>query len=237
MNEEIKIKRMYLVGVYAAAIVICLTLADIIIGSLLGGDLTMVPQFAVDRFMQLQEDTWFGMYNLDLLNLVVSVIMIPVFLALWLALKNEDSPFALLALIIFIIGTSVFIANNPGLSMLDISRKYNTATVEDQSVLFAAAGEAILAKGIHGGTGVFPGFFLITLSEMILSIVMLRTRIFSKATGYTGIAGTILLMVYLVLVTFVPSAKQSAMIIVAPGGILSLAWMVLFALKLIRMAR
>jgi len=237
MNTEEKFNKIYLTGAIASVIVICLTLLDIIFGSISGGDLLMIPQLAVDKFTQLQENKLIGLYNLDLLNLIVSVIMIPVFLALYFALKNEDNSFAMLALIIFSIGTTVFIANNAALPMLDLNQKYNAATTEDQSAFFAAAGEALISKGAHGSIGAFPGFILITLSELIISLIMLQTRIFTKATAYIGLSGITLLFIYLILVTFVPSAKVFAMLLAAPGGILSIVWMVLYTQKLFHLAK
>jgi len=44
--------------------------------------------------------------------------------------------------------------------------------------------------------------------------------------------GSILLFVYLILVTFIPNAQTVAMALAAPGGIMSLVWMVLYTLKL-----
>lgn len=237
MNTEEKIKKIYITGAIASVIVICLTLLDFLIGSISGGDLSTIPQMAVDKFAQLQENKLLGLYNLDLLNFIVSIIMIPTFLALFFALKDEDHSFALLALIIFSIGTTVFIANNAALPMLDLSQKYNSATTEDQSAFFAAAGEALIAKGAHGTFGVFPGFVLLTLSELFISIIMFKTRIFSRATAYIGISGTTLLLIYLVIITFAPTAKGSAMIIAAPGGLLSLVWMIMYTRKLFQLAK
>jgi len=237
MRPEIKIKRIYLAGAITAVIVICLTLLDIVIGSSLGGDLSSIPRSAVDRFVQFQENRLLGLYYLDFLNFTVSIIMIPVFFALFVAHNNENNPFALLALLIFAIGTTVFIANNTAAPMLDLCRKYIAATSADQKNLFAAAGEALIAKGAHGSYGAFPGFIMITISEALISIVMLLERVFSRATGYIGLSGTILLMIYLVLVTFMPAAKESAMIFAAPGGILSIIWMIMFTGKLFRLAR
>lgn len=230
------INSFYKTGAIASAIVICLTLSDIFFGSVSGGDLS-VTQSAVDRFTELQENKLLGLYDLDLLNLIVSVIMIPAFLALFFAVREEDSYFSLLVLIIFSIGTTVFIANNAALPMLDLNQKYSSATTGDQSAFFAAAGEALIAKGAHGTTGVFPGFALITLSELLISVIMLRTRVFSRATAWIGLTGTTFLLIYLVLITFVPAAKSSAMVFVAPGGILSIVWMILYTRKLFQLAR
>ncbi len=237
MNTDEKLKNIYMAGAVASVVVICLTLLDVVIGSITGGDLSGVPQLAVDKFAQLQENKLLGLYNLDFLNFIVSLIMIPAFIALYFALREEERYFSMLALIIFSIGTTVFIANNAALPMLDLSNKYNAATTEDQSAFFAAAGEALIAKGTHGTPGVFPGFVLITLSEILVSYIMLKTKVFSKVTAYFGFAGTTLLLVYLVLITFAPATKSFAMIIVAPGGILSIVWMIMYTRNLFLLAK
>lgn len=237
MNTKDKIKTLCFTGAVATTVVILLTLLDIFIGSSTGGDLTAIPLSSADKLIQLQSDKFSGLYNLDLLNLTVSVIFIPAFVTLYLVLRNDNEPFALLALIVFTIGTTVFITNNAALSMLDLSEKFQSAPSPDQKALIAAAGEALLAKGAHGSLGVFPGFVLITFSELLISVVMLKGIIFSRTTALFGIAGTSLLVVYLILVTFVPSAKEKAIMLAAPGGILSMIWMILFTIRLFRLSR
>jgi len=93
----------------------------------------------------------------------------------------------------------------------------------------------MIARGGHGGYGVFPGFLLVTLSELLISLVMLKGKVFSDAASYSGIAGTFLLIVYLIFVTFIPSFKTVAIILAAPGGLLSLAWMIMYARKLFKL--
>jgi hypothetical protein len=236
MNSKEKIKNLYVTGAFSAFIVILLTILDIIIGSKTGGDLTTIPLTAVDKFSQFQENKVLGLYNLDLLNLTVSFFFIPTFVALYLALKNDNEPFSLLSLIIFAIGTTIFITNNAALSMLDLSQKYQIAETIEQRNIFVAAGEALLSKGAHGSIGVFPGFVLITFSELLISLAMLKGVMFTKATAYFGIFGTTLLLIYLFLVTFVPSSKEYAMLLAAPGGILSLLWMILFTIRLFKLS-
>ena len=236
-HKENQIKLTFLIGSITTSIVILLTILDIIIGSSLGGDISTIPQSAIGKFDQFQDNTLLGLYNLDFLNLTVSVIMIPSFLALFVAHRRINNSFSILALLIFIIGTSIFIANNAALPMFDLSQKYAGSNDNNQKLLLAAAGEALIVKGAHGGFGAFPGFVLITLSEMLISFVMLKSAIFSKMTAYVGLSGTLLLIIYLILVTFVPSIKSVAMVIAAPGGLLTLAWMIMFTIKLFKLSK
>ncbi len=235
-NRESNLKSVCKWGGIASIIVILLTVVDIITGSMLGGDLTSIPQSAVGRFAQFNKNSLLGLYNLDLLNIVVSVIMIPSFLALFVVHTKDVFITALLALIAFTIGTTIFIANNSALPMLELSKKYVYASSDEQRMLISAAGEAFISRGAHGGYGVFPGFFLITLSELLISVAMLKGKVFTKTTSVLGIAGTSMLVVYLVFVTFIPSFKTVAMILAAPGGLLSLVWMMMYTRKLFKLS-
>ena len=89
-----------------------------------------------------------------------------------------------------------------------------------------------MVRGEHGTPGVFIGFFLLTLSNLFISFVMLNAGIFKKVVGYLGIFGYFSLLIYIFLVTFLPGIKSIAVIIAAPGGILVLLWYLIVAIKL-----
>jgi hypothetical protein len=103
--------------------------------------------------------------------------------------------------------------------------------------LLAAAGEAMLARGEHGGLGVFFSFLLPALSALVMSIAMLPGHVFSKANAWVGILGNVLMLIYIVLVTCAPSVKEMAMMVAMPGGLLLVAWMGMLTVRLLRLAR
>lgn len=227
----------YLLGGMATFLAIFASLMDIVISILLGGNLTEIPQTAVDRFVQFQGNRLLGLYYLDLLNVITSIIMIPVFFALFAAHRKDGKACSALSAVIAFIGTAVFISNNTALPMLTLSGKYALATTDAQRSLFAAAGEAMLARGAHGSPGVFIGFLLPTIASLIMSIVMLRGEIFNKITAWFGIAGSVLFVCYFVLMAFIPDSGNMAMAIATPGGILTIVWMTLFAVKLMKLRK
>ena len=188
INNEAQWKGFYTLGGIAAILSLIAVMADIVIGSSMGGNLSALPQTAVDRFFQFQQNAWLGLYNLDLLNTVNQLISIPIYFALYAVHRKINKPYAHLTLIIFLIGTTVFVTTNTALPMLELSRKYAAAT-ESQKALLAAAGEAMLARGEHGSLGVFFGFALSTIAALLMSLVMLQGRVFSKINSYTGIIG------------------------------------------------
>ncbi len=233
-QNEHQWKRLFVFGGVAAILSLSAVVADIVIGSSTGGNLSQLPQTAVERFSQFQQNAWLGLYNLDLLNAVNQLISIPVYFALYAALRKTNKPFALFGLIIFLLGTTIFVANNTALPMLELSNKYAAAD-EPQKTLLAAAGEAMLARGEHGSLGAFFSFLLPTLSALVFSFVMLQGNVFSKANAYIGILGNALMLVYVVLVTFAPAVKDMAMAFAMPGGLLLLAWMVMITMRLFRL--
>jgi len=235
MNNEVQWKSIYILGGSAAILSLIAVVFDIVVGSSMGGNLSALPQTAVDRFVQFRQNPWLGLYNLDLLNTVNQLISIPVYFALYAVHRKTNTPYALLALIAFLVGTTIFVTTNTALPMLELSRKYATATTESQKALFAAAGEAMLARGTHGSLGVFFGFFLSSIAALLMSLVMLQGRIFSKISSYVGIVGNALMLVYVVLVTFAVAIKDMAMAFAMPGGLLFLTWMVMLTVRLFQL--
>lgn len=232
-EQQYQWKKIYIIGGVTAFIVFGLTVSDIIIGSITGGDLTLLPQTAIERFLEIQENSLLGLYHLDLLNVIIYAAMIPLFFALF-AIHREIKPAtSSLALILFLVAATIFITTNTALPMLQLSGKYFSTSNETQRALYAAAGEALLVRGEHGTPGVFVGFFLLTISNLFISFVMLNAGIFKKVVGLLGIIGSFSLLIYIFLVTFIPSVKNLAVIIAAPGGILVLAWYWLSAIQLI----
>ncbi|MBN2093378.1 hypothetical protein JW964_27385 [candidate division KSB1 bacterium] len=121
--------------------------------------------------------------------------------------------------------------------MLELSHKYVVAESEVEQNLLAAAGEAMLAKGAHGSMGAFPGFALPTIASILIAITMLKGKVFSKTTGYIGIFASSFMLIYLILVTFVPATQKVAVIFAMPGGLLSMTWMIMYMIRLFKLRR
>ena len=224
-----------MIGAITTIIVLCGIVLDMIVGTITGGDISSLPQTAIDRFNQFNNNWILGLYNLDLLNVIIQIITIPSIFAIYIAHKRTDNGYALLALILFLIGATIFITGNTALPMFELSKKYFSAISDAQKNLIAAAGESMLAKGAHGSLGVFIGFALPTFSNILISHVMIKGQIFAKATSYIGFVGNILLLLYIVMVTFYPATEKVALMIAMPGGLLAMAWMIMYMIKLFKL--
>lgn len=227
----------YKIGAFSLFIVIAGIIADIIIGNAVtSGDLSTLPKTAAGRFAEFNRNCWLGVYNLDLLNMVTQLILIPAFVALYMAHRKSMQAFAFLALVIFLVGTTLFVANNTALPMYDLSRKWAVADAGGKNML-EAAGEAMLARGAHGSPGVFLAFFIPTLGNLIMTWVMLYGKVFSKTTAWPGIIGNILMLAYVAMVNFIPGFDKMAIAFAMPGGLLILVWMILVAVRLYKLSQ
>ena len=230
-------KAIYKTGAVTTIIVLLGVFLDIAVGTITGGNITELPQTAVERFNQFKETPLLGLYNLDLLNIINQIILIPSIFALYAAHRETNKSSAQLSMMLFLVGTTIFVAGNTALSMLDLSHKYFATSSTEQKMLLSAAGEAMLVKGSHGSLGVFIGFALPTFANMIMSFVMLNGKVFSRATSYFGIAGNSLMVIYLIMVTFMPAVEKMALAFAMPGGLLLMGWMIMFTIKLFKLSK
>ena len=236
-NSEKQWKIIYKIGAVTTIIVLCGIILDMLVGTMTGGNIAELPQTAFERFNQFRENSLLGLYNLDLLNIINQIILIPSIFALYAAHRDTNKPTALLSLILFLIGTTIFVTGNTALTMLDLSQKYYATSSEEQRMLLAAAGEAMLAKGSHGSLSVFIGFALPTFANGMMSCLMLKGNIFSRANSYIGIVGNSLMVIYIIMVTFMPSVERMALVFAMPAGLLLMVWMIMFTIKLLKLSK
>jgi hypothetical protein len=60
-------------------------------------------------------------------------------------------------------------------------------------------------------------------------------RIFGRVNVWLGIAGSTLMMLYVILVNFVPGVETMAAAFVMPGGLLLMTWMILCTIRLFKL--
>jgi hypothetical protein len=63
---------------------------------------------------------------------------------------------------------------------------------------------------------------------------MLRGGIFSKLNSWSGITGSVLMLLYVIMVNFVPGVENMATAFAMPGGILLTIWMIMFTIRLLK---
>ncbi|MCL4562155.1 MAG: DUF4386 family protein [Chloroflexi bacterium] len=228
-------KTLYKVGGAAALGTVLVGLAEIGITFLPGGNIAYNTVF--DWFTLFHNNWFMGLRNLGLLNILFYALDIPIFFALYGAHRKTGQTFAALAMIVSFIGVAVFYATNRAFAILDISNQYAMATTPAQISILAAAGQAMLSVGQSHTPGTFIAFFLVESASLLISVVMLRDRLFSRTNAYVGLSGFTFMLIFEVCASFVPALQGVVMILAMVGGILSLVWEILVALKLFHLAQ
>jgi hypothetical protein len=144
---------------------------------------------AIDWFKLFQNNKLFGLVGFELLMIIYMILSVPLTLALYHALKRTDGAFTTLYVVLSILAVAFFISARPAFEMLLLSNQFTAATTEAQKAVLLAAGEATVAA-FHG-TSFHVSYVLGSLSGLIISFVMLKSNIFSKATAYVRIASSI----------------------------------------------
>jgi hypothetical protein len=228
----------YQTGAVAAILYIVAALSEIIISFLPGaGNTAAGPLAVVDWFVLFQNNWFIGLRNLGLLNICFMLLSIPIFLALYAAHQRVDKPLAALALIISFIGTAVFLGTNRAFPMLALSNQYAAATTDVQRAALAAAAQAMLAVGLNHTPGTFLAFFLSEIAGILISVVMMRSRVFNQVNAYVGILAFVLLLFFEICSSFAPAFALVALISAMGGGILNLVWYILVASRLFQLGR
>jgi hypothetical protein len=161
-----------------ALITVVVGLIEIMITFLPGGN---TPYETVTDWFTLFQNNWFlGLRNLGLLNIIIAVLGIPTFLALYGAHRRVNQAYAALAMIISFIGVAVFLATNRAFPMFELSNQYAAATTDAQRAMLTAAGQVMLSVGQSHTPGTFLGFCLSEVADLIISVVMLRSKICSN---------------------------------------------------------
>jgi hypothetical protein len=149
-----------------------------------------IPETAIDSFTLFQNNKLIGLLSLELTYIVSNVLAIPLYLALYIALKRASESFMAIATALGLVAIPAIFAARPIFEMLYLSEQYAAATTDAQRSIFLAAGQAKLA--LIYGTAQNVHYVLGTIALLIISVVMLRSNVFSKATAYMGIIANVL---------------------------------------------
>ncbi|MEW5868562.1 MAG: hypothetical protein AB1894_04750 [Chloroflexota bacterium] len=228
-------RAIYRTGGAAALGAVLVGVLEIAITFLPGGN---APHETVLDWFRLFQENWFlGLRNLGLLNIFLNALGVLTYFALCAAHRESPyRPYAALAALIFFLGAGVFFADNRAFAMLALSRQYAAASSEAQRAMLEAAGQSMLSVGASHSPGTFLGFFLLEAAGIMISLVMLRSQVFGKAAAYAGLFGFGVLLIFEYLSSFVSGLSGAAMALAMLGGLASMAWYILVARTLFRLA-
>jgi hypothetical protein len=230
-------KSLFKVGGAAALIATALFVVDIIV--LLAGG--VAPDSAQAWFTVLQDDRGAGLLQLFFTDIVGVVLVIPVILALYVALRQSSPAWPALAIAFALVGIPLVFATNANYSLITLSDQYAAATAEAERAALLAAGESVIAAG--AGTGPLMATFFLPGALTMISAIMLRSPNFGRWIGCLGILahGLDFLHAVAFLILTPITNPETAYAIGAPllaiGGTMQLVWYPLIGVKLLQLGR
>jgi hypothetical protein len=187
------------------------------------------PSTVIDYFTLFQNNKLLGLLDLDLLLIVDNVLLILIYLALYTVLRRANESFMAIALIFGLVGAVLHFASREAtFTMLSLSDQYAAATTDAQRAMLLAAGQAMLT--IYNGTAFDMSYVLSGVVLLIISVVMLRSNIFSKGTAYVGILMGVLMLVP-------PTVGTIGLLLSLISLVPTLIWLILIARKLFQLGQ
>ncbi|MEZ4862781.1 MAG: hypothetical protein R3C14_15805 [Caldilineaceae bacterium] len=184
------------------------------------------PETVIGHFVLLQEHWWLGLLGLDLIYLVANTLLLPMILALYLALRRVNESLMLLGITLVLIGTVALLTSNPLVEMWTLSNRYAAATTTAERTLYLTAGEVYLTG--YTGTAYHAHYILGSIGLLLMALVMLRSPLFGRVAAYTGIVANIVAFGLYVPVIGVALSTIS--------GIAYLIWFVLIIRRLFQLS-
>jgi hypothetical protein len=180
-----------------------------------------------DWFALFGRSPLLGLLSLDVLMMVEQVLLVPVVIALWVALRRSSESLMILAAPLWLAGSFLLLGSNTAFEMLALSRGYAAAVSEASRAAYVAAGQAMLAGYFDMGTGFVFGYVVSSIGGLLAGVAMLRAAGWRTA-GRVLILGTVLGLCIFLPVIGIGLALLSVLVLVP--------WYGIVAVRLVRLA-
>ena len=226
------LKNVYKVGATAVLIQLATILLLLITSFALG--LGPRPTTVQGFYTMYGESKLIGMLRDDFASLILIAMYLGSAPALFFALRKQNFTVALISAIMLLTGAVGAFSVHAGFSMMRLSDMYAAASTEAQRGQLLAAGEAVLVSDMWNSTAGYMGGILLQGPGVVLSLLMLRNKDFSKVTAISGLLGNGLDLIQHLLHPFIP---EIAGLIQPIMGIFYLVWFPFLARDLLCLAR
>jgi hypothetical protein len=223
-------KELFVVGGIAAMLAGLLTLSEVI-----GFSFCPQPVTIQEWFLLFNRNLFIGLFSFWGLEVLMYLMFILVFLALYVVLRKYNEGRMMIALALALLGIAIFLATNNPVSMLSLSNLYATATTEVEKETILAAGQAVLTNTNQRVVDGFNmGLFLVAVAGLLVSSVMVVSKEFSNKTAFIGIlANGLTLADYIREV--LTSSPVIALLVILPNALFLIIWFLMVGRRLYRL--
>ena len=234
-SEDSKWRSLYNVGGIAAIMAAVLLLIEIIV-------FTIWPQPAtvLGYFTLLQTNKIIGLIDFYLLEIIAYILFIPMFLAIYFALRRLNESYMVIAIFMAFLGIAIFLSTNNSFSMLNLSNQLCDCDKQRSQKIhyeLLAAGQALLVNtGQRAFGGFNMGLLLISVAGIVMSTVMLRSNNFGNKTAYVGILAFAISLAEYVRMILLPAELTILLIFAILSGVLLMIWLIMVGRSLIKLS-
>jgi hypothetical protein len=216
-------------GGVAAFLMLASATVTMVVVLTLGGEPTTPNEY----FTLLAGNRLVGLLRMDLASIATILLYYFVFFGLYAALRRTRGPQAAFATALAFVGATLWFAKQSALSMVHLSDRYAAATTDAERDRIVAAAEAILASDVWHTTGTLVGGILLMGGAIMISVAMLRSGLFGKVGGWSGILANGLDLLHILLNVVLPGSPGD--ILMAVAGPAYLVWFVLLGRRLLQL--
>jgi hypothetical protein len=195
-------KNLYTIGGISALVQLAAVLASIVIMVVFGPR----PASAAEFFAIQQENPLAALLRGDfVLMFFLLGAYFGTFPALWWNLRHISPLAATFATLFTGIAVALSFSSESTFALYHLGNLYQAATTDAARSQLLAAGEAVLAAGWWYSSGSYMTGILLQGSGVMISLVMLKSKDFSKVTAISGLLGNALDLIQHLLHPFAPS--------------------------------
>ncbi len=197
----------------------------------------VTPYEAGAWFPMLNGGRAVGLIAKGVLDIAVALLLVPMYLALFHLLRQQNLVAAILGLAFACIGIASYLPMNQAIYLLHSSDLYNATTSSSDKAAYLIQGQAAVAIGRYG---MFwsVGFLTQAIGGLVFSVAILRGKVLPRAIGCIGTVSALMLVANFVSFFFVPvDYGWTSTALASGGGVLSFLWWVLIGFQLLSMAR
>ncbi len=228
-SEVVDWKSLYTVGGIAALIQLTAILIYTVVIAVLGTP----PASVEEHFAAFQSAPVETMFRGDFLLLFLICGYFGTFPALFLSLRKVSLAAAMFATLFTFVAVTICFATESTFALRHLAEQYAVATEAQRSQLLAAS-EAVIASDMWNSSGAYVSGFLMQGGGVIISLVMLRSKEFSKVTAIAGLLGNALDLTQHLLHPFTPSISAPIQMLMGP---FYLIWFPMLARDFFRLAK
>ena len=218
-------KNLIKIGGVAAILIVVFSLIEVVIEASGGSGLTSTPTSVLEWFTLLQTNPLLGLAILGIFETIFFPLGVLMFMGLYFPLRRTSESLMAIGTALYFIGTTIYFASNNAFAMLNLSNQYAVATSEVQKSMLLAAGQAVMAT--EQGTGMIMTFLLGSLAGIIVSIVILRSKTFSKPIAIIGIVANV----------FGLFGASLGLAVWTINGLLMMVWTLMVGRRLLQISR